>query len=283
MSLYTRYARPMVGQSIQARGNQPLEMTEIRKVAPSIFAQEPHESRSSKYVYIPTEKVLQGLQKEGFFPFFAMQSKSRIEGKTEFTKHMLRLRHINAFNAFNGDGENAGEIILINSHDGTSSYQITAGIFRFVCSNGLMIGDTYQDYKVHHKGDITRDVIEATYDAAGNLDTAKEEIQEFKAIELKPEEKKIFAESALMLKYDNKEDSPIDSSQLLDIRRYQDRGNDLWKTFNTIQENTIKGGLQGFTKKGNRTSTRKVKSIDNNVKLNKALWTLTQKMAELKS
>ncbi len=46
------------------------------------------------------------------------QSKSRIEDKTDFTKHMIRMRHAGQVNA----KPEANEIILINSHDGASSY-----------------------------------------------------------------------------------------------------------------------------------------------------------------
>jgi len=104
-------------------------------LAPSIFAEDKHESRSDRYLYIPTIKVLDGLRNEGFMPFAVCQSKSRTEGKAEFTKHMIRLRQHDQITA-----TEANEIILINSHDGTSSYQMLAGMFRFVCCNGMITG-----------------------------------------------------------------------------------------------------------------------------------------------
>ena len=77
------------------------------------------------------------LRQEGFEPFMVCQTRVRHEGRRDFTKHMLRLRHASQIN-----GREANEIILLNSHDGTSSYQMLAGMFRFVCSNGLVCGDT---------------------------------------------------------------------------------------------------------------------------------------------
>jgi hypothetical protein len=74
------------------------------------------------------------------------QSKSRIEGKTEFTKHMIRMRHAGQVNT----RPEANEIILINSHDGASSYQMLAGVFRFVCCNGLVVGDVTNDIRIPH-------------------------------------------------------------------------------------------------------------------------------------
>ena len=99
------------------RSQTPLDEEEMRAAAPSIFAAGKHASRSERYTYIPTIEVLRGLKKEGFEPFMVAQGKSRIEGKTEFTKHMVRMRHAGQVST----RAEANEIILINSHDGASS------------------------------------------------------------------------------------------------------------------------------------------------------------------
>ena len=96
-----------------------------------------------RYSYIPTAAVLTELRKEGFQPFMVCQTRVRHEDRRDYTKHMLRLRHASQIN-----GAEANEIILLNSHDGTSSYQMLAGMFRFVCQNGLVCGDTFADVRV---------------------------------------------------------------------------------------------------------------------------------------
>ena len=73
------------------------------------------------------------------------QTRVRHDDRRDYTKHMIRLRHASQIN-----GREANEIILLNSHDGTSSYQMLAGMFRFVCSNGLVCGDTVADVRVPH-------------------------------------------------------------------------------------------------------------------------------------
>jgi hypothetical protein len=113
------------------RSETPLAEDQMRRAAPSIFTEGKHGSRSERYTYIPTIDVLRGLRQEGFEPFMVAQSKSRIEGKTEFTKHMIRMRHAGQVNT----RPEANEIILINSHDGASSYQMLAGVFR-LCRAG---------------------------------------------------------------------------------------------------------------------------------------------------
>ncbi|MDO9126484.1 MAG: adenylosuccinate synthetase, partial [Parvibaculum sp.] len=150
------------------RADHPLSDDQIRTVAPSIFAEDKHESRSDRYRYIPTGAVLSELRKEGFQPFMVCQTRVRDEGKREHTKHMVRLRHADQIN-----GAEANEIILLNSHDGTSSYQMLAGMFRFVCKNGLVCGDAVADLRIPHKGDVVGQVIEGAYDVLDGFDEIK--------------------------------------------------------------------------------------------------------------
>ena len=154
MSLASRFAP----QSPILRSDRPLSDDRIRAVVPSIFADAPHGSRSDRYAYIPTSTVLTKLRQEGFEPFMVCQTRVRNEDRREYTKHLIRLRHASQIN-----GDEANEIILLNSHDGTSSYQMLAGMFRFVCRNGLVCGDTTADIRVPHKGDVASQVIEGAY------------------------------------------------------------------------------------------------------------------------
>ena len=73
------------------RSDYPLSDDQIRRVAPSIFADAPHESRSERYSYIPTATVLTELRKEGFQPFMVCQTRVRRDDRRDFTTHMLRL------------------------------------------------------------------------------------------------------------------------------------------------------------------------------------------------
>lgn len=262
----------------------PIQNEVIRQVAPSIFADQAHESRSSRYVYIPTHEVLTGLRKEGFEPFMVCQSRSRVEGKADFTKHMLRLRHRSLVSA---EGV-ANEIILLNSHDGTSSYQLLSGMFRFVCQNGMVCGDILNDIRVKHAGNITDKVIEGAYKVLKDFEVITDQRREMQAIELRPAEQELFARSALALRYEPDEDTgnstaPIRPDQVLRTRRMEDAGNDVWRTFNRTQEALVRGGLPGRNAQGRSLTTRAVTGIDSNVRLNRALWQLAEGMAALKT
>lgn len=266
-----------MGNSVQYRAAHPLTDTEIQRVAPSVFAAEKHDSRSARYTYIPTIDVVNSLRKEGFEPFMVAQGRTRVPGKEDFTKHMLRLRHAGQI-----DASEAQEIILINSHDGTSSYQMLAGEFRFVCCNGLVCGDTIEDIRIKHSGNIIQDVVQGAYDVLDGFNLIRDVTHEMKTIELNQDEQHAFAESAMMIKYED-EAAPIQPEQLLRIRRFEDRDPTLWNTFNRVQENVIRGGIPGVNANGRRVRTREVTAIDSDVKLNRALWTLAEKMAELKA
>ena len=155
-----------------------------------------------------------------------------------------------------------------------------AGMFRFVCHNGMVTGDTIQDIRIPHRGNITDNVIEAAYTIVDDFDTAAEEMEIMKSLQLTAGEQEAYAQAALALKYEDY--APIEPQQLLQARRSDDRKDTIWSTYNRIQENMIKGGLRGMTATGKRTRTRPVQAIDTDVKLNKALWILANKMAEYK-
>lgn len=265
------------------RSSSPLSDDQIRRAAPSIFAAAAHESRSSRYTYVPTINILSGLRREGFEPFMVTQSRARDESRREFTKHMLRLRRQSGPAVV---GEEVPEIVLVNSHDGTSAYQMLAGMFRFVCANGMVVAaGTVDEIRVPHKGDVVGQVIEGAYTVVREFDRVRDSAAAMKAITLNGNEQQVFAHAALVAKYGEPETGafPVTESQALEARRSADAGSDLWRTFNRVQENLVRGGLQTRTATGRRNSTREVRGISENVQLNRALWTLADGMAKLKA
>jgi hypothetical protein len=274
MKLASRFGRGHTS----VRSQQPLTNEQIASVAPSIFATEKHGSRSERYTYIPTIQVLEKLRTEGFMPFMVCQARCRDEGKRDHTKHMLRLRYAGQIIS-----TEANEIILLNSHDGTSSYQMLAGTFRFVCCNGMVCGDTLNEIRVPHKGNIVDNVIEGAFRVVEDFKRINGQIDGMKALSLNASEQTAFAKGALALKYDPQaEVAPINEQQILEPKRREDVGNDLWKTFNRVQERMLNGGVHGRTAKGRRTTTRAVTGIDQDIKLNRALWILAEEMKLLK-
>jgi len=262
------------------RSASPLTRDQIARVAPSVLATEPHDSRGERYAYIPTIAVLDRLSAEGFLPYAVGQTVTRVPGKRNFTKHLVRLRH--ASSNLVKVGDSIPEIVLTNSHDGTSSYQLASGFFRLVCSNGLVTGNITEEVRVRHTGHVADDVIEGCTRILDDIKIAQGRIGEYQSITLAPEEQRLFAQSATSLRWDEGT-TPIRPDQLLIPRRWNDESNDLWTTFNRVQENLIKGGLRGRATTGRRLSTRAVDSVNENTRLNKALWALADGLAKLKT
>ena len=277
--LATRFART----TRVLRAETPLSEDQMRAAAPSVFAEGKHASRSERYTYIPTIDVLRGLRKEGFEPFMVAQGQSRVEGKAEFTKHMIRMRHAGHVST----KPEANEIILINSHDGASSYQLLAGCFVFVCCNGLVVGKVVDDIRVPHRGNIRGEVIEGAIRVLDQFEAVDACTQDMKALTLKAEEESAFATAALALRFgertEDQSPAPITAAQLNEARRPEDLGHSLWNLLQRVQENVIRGGQPGRNAQGRRLHSRPVGSIDRGVSLNRALWVLAEEMRKLKA
>ena len=177
---------------------------------------------------------------------------------------MIRLRQHDQISA-----KEANEIILINSHDRTSSYQMLAGMFRFVCQNGMVTGDTVEDIRVQHRGNIVDNVIDAAYTIVDQFQIANESMGAMKEIQLSRPEEEVFARASLALKYGDVEKQPVTPRQISLPRRPDDGKGDLWTKFNIVQENLMRGGQRGRASSGKKVTTRPVQSIDKNVQLNK--------------
>ncbi len=255
-----------------------LTENELKFQAPSIFSAVAHEKTSSKYQLIPTIDSVRALSDAGFYPVRVSQSKCRNSDNRHFVKHSIRFRRDDKKISI---GEMVPEIILTNSHDGTSSYQIRGGIYRLVCSNGLTVGDDHFHRKVKHQGDIISKVVGSAEEIIEIMPEAIETAEEWKGITLNMEAKRVFSESAALLKWD-RDEIPLDPSRLLTPKRHGDTTSDLWTTFNVLQENLIRGGQRYYNSNTQRMAkTREVKSINENSRINIALWNLTEKMAEI--
>lgn len=283
-----RYMKAMSnGGMIQARHGEILENSELAAMVPSLFATEAHESRSDRFVPIPTIHVLDALRAEGFQPVLAQQARTRVEGKEFFTRHMVRLRHASLTNS---EGR-AFEIILSNANDGTSAYKMIAGVFRFVCLNGLFTGETFgAPVHVRHAGQNVIDQVQSgALNILQNAPEALALVDEMKGVTVDRETAIAYAQAAHLMRhpraYENDSDGnlaldetrvPVAPVDLLRARRTADRQNSAWHLFNIVQENTIKGGQRGFIVGSNgRTrgqTTRPVVGIEESTKLNRTLW-----------
>ncbi len=254
----------------------------IITLAPAAGSLSPIGTVSSRYSFVPTLTAVDLLREAGWFPIHAEQSIVRKTEREGYQRHLIRF----AKNGLSFDGERV-DLVLYNSHDCGCAFKLIASVWRQICGNGLMVASEFANFSHKHIGFSPDAFIHSAGEIASAAGTIAERVDEMKVIEMTPDERGVFAQAAHSLIYDEPDQAPVQPHQLLDERRYDDKGNDLWTTFNVIQENVMRGGLKGISRGGDgrlrRIATRPVKALDRNIKLNQALWFLTERMAELKN
>ena len=259
-------------------GHHQIDNHQLRALAPSVFAGNAHAKVSDRYSFLPTAEVVDGLRGEGWAPVWAGEQKIRTEDRQGFQKHMIRLARIDDLSRTQAERP---ELVLVNSHDRSSAYQLHAGIFRFVCSNGMILADSvFARISIMHVNFEPAKVIEASFEVVREMPAIADLLSDYKARTLNPLERRAFGEAALLLKYDSLEEAPLGAEKLLSHRRSDDAKPTLWNTLNVVQENMMDGGQKDYSRRRPTNprrffgKTRPVKGLDENVRLNKALWHL---------
>lgn len=255
----------------------------IISLAPAAGSFQPVAKASSRYSFVPTLTVIDALRDVGWFPISAEQSSARLEDRFGFQQHMIRF----AREGLATKGERV-DMLLWNSHDLGSSFKLITSVWRYACGNGLMVSSEFANFTHKHIGFDLEELVHSALEIAEASASVSEQVEAMKTITLTPDERGVFAASAHQLVYDEPKEAPVRPEQLLITRRFDDRRmDDLWTTFNIVQENIIKGGVHGIkideVCRPRRVTTRPVKALDRNVKLNQALWFLTERMRQLKS
>lgn len=267
----------------------PMSLDQVRQIAPSVFAEEPWHEVSDRYTFIPTIKVVEALLSEGWEIMKAVQNRVRIEEKREFTKHVIRFRRPGTDLVV---GDIFPEIVVGNAHDRGSAYHVDGGLFRLACLNGMVVDEgTFARQCIRHSGTVIDEVRRGIDYFVKEIPKIGYEVEKMREITLTPNEQGVFAKAAMNLRFEENQIKNINADYVLQPKRYADQSNDLWTTFNVVQENLTKGGIhyvnpahhddEGWHPR-RRATTREVKGINEDTKLNKALWSLAAEMKKLK-
>ena len=191
----------------------------------------------------------------------------------------MRFRH---FDDLLNPKENAVELLLFNSHDRSTAFSISAGIYRFVCSNGLVIAESvFESYKIKHIGDRFNDVQNAINNITAFKPQLEQKINNFESIQLSQAEKESFARLSIPLRFE--EHLQVDVKDLLIPHRDEDMKDDLYTTINVIQENLLRGNISGVNKEtGRKFTSKEITSINKDVTVNQGLWDLAERIASVK-
>ena len=254
-----------------------LTKDQVKALAPVAFATEPTSDKvSSKYLHVNTETIIDDLEKLGWLPVTASQRKSR--GKdTIFSKHMVSFQNPDLMiKGKNGD-DAFPRIILTNSHDGFNSFQFRVGIYRIVCSNGLVVADEeFSAFSIKHKGYTFEELQTVVASAVADLPNKVEVLNKMQVRMLTPEEQRQLAIDAMALRSSNP-DAKFDEAsieEILTATRKEDEGDSLWLVFNRVQESIINGGYSAALRGSKVRKVKKIKSFEKDLEVNQKLFKL---------
>lgn len=258
----------------------------LQELVPSIFTTEKKSGLTKAYNFVPTFEVVREMDNMGWLPVKAEETRCRDDEGRGFQKHMVRFRNFDeSLNRQLVVGDTFVEIVLCNSHNGLSSFIFNAGLYRLACGNGLVISEgSFSAIHIRHNSYEAQKILDVCAAIVNRAPMMGQKVNDMKQILLTADEKKAFATAAKVLRFDDPKS--VHSDELLRTRRYEDKGDDLWKTMNVVQENVIKGNVRytAHDKDGRPQirHSREVKAIDKNMKLNQAIWTLAEEMAKIK-
>src|SRR5260370_1126853 len=256
-------------------GTVAISDDEMRRFAPSVFASQPIEGVSERYSFLPTSSILTGMRENGWVPVRAQEQSILTEVRRAFQKHIVpfaRVKHSLTLEK----NQVRPEVVLVNSHDKSSAYQLHCGLFRLVCTNCMVVSDgTFQRISIKHSGFNPESVIEASFKVLTAVPDIMNKVQLFQDRILTDAEQLALATGAAAYRWEDLTKAPVSPSMLLNPRRYGDGAKDLFITFNCVQENIIHGGQRDRSRRrpdGSRMpKSRAIKVFDEDMKLNKAL------------
>lgn len=245
-----------------------ISLKTLKQNVPSVFATGPSPKMSDKYTFVPTMEILQNFEQEGWNIASARQL-----GQGMYAQHEVRLRN----GALPNVGDSLIEAVIRNSHNGLSSFSVSTGLFRLVCSNGLTVPTSISDsISVKHMRVDMGTVRQITDEFAERLPIVQRSVGKMENTFLNEEKLVDFVNKSAMIRWEKGSVPKLDIEAFLNPEREGDVGNSVWKTFNVIQEKFVRGGMKYQSKRGRTVSMKELKSFQNINKINTNLWELAE-------
>lgn len=266
-------------------GYRVKDMEELKQYAPAVFANQPAEGVTDRYTFIGSEEIVKRITELGWELHSAKQN-----GPNPYSRHMVRFSNPN-LGWFKTKTDNVmPQIILDNSHNRASGLQIHMGLFRLVCTNGLVIAipGMYSGIKFRHMG-VDKEELKKVLDAsAEQYKLVGDHVNDMMDVKMLEDQAEEFAISAIARREPHmfvNEDGTINMKKLtastnpkeiITPIRGEDRADNLWTVFNVIQERMIKGGYGRQTPSGRNSTVRGLTNAVRSVELNKELWGIAE-------
>jgi len=265
-----------------------LSKEQIMESAPAVFTNQPHPKVSDKYSFLPTHRIIDDMEKLGWSVSSAKMAKTSNVNQKMYGKHLIQFFNPDiAIKDEQGNVEAYPQILIVNNHRGYGKLRFELGVFRMVCENGLVVkeeGRDFSGFTLRHMGYSFGELKDLVNQAVEALPKVVAKINQFTERIMTKEEQKAFATRALEIRFGEETVSRVTDAQIQEMLnpiRSEDKGDDLYKVFNRVQEAVIRGGfnIAGQTKSG----TKKVRRISNMLKdldVNGQLWVLAEEFAE---
>lgn len=259
---------------------------EIMKKCPVVFAKAPTSGKvSEQYTFINSGTIVEDLAKLGWKVISAEQRRQRGNDPSIFSKHMVIFEHPDMIVRGEGGDDINVRIALTNSHDGLQAFRFVLGAFRVVCSNGLILysrkDHKFAGFRILHKGYSFEKLREEIAEVVENLPKKVEVMNSMEETKLNTQQKHDLALKALLVRdgisLESEKAKKVTYSdesieRILKANREVDESDSLWKVFNTIQENVIRGGVE-VSKNGKKArKLRPIKGFERDLKINKELF-----------
>ena len=258
----------------------PLSATELMNY-PVLHTTVPHTDASEKYSLISSIQVIDELKNKFNWHVTSVQvAPTKDESREDKQVHCVRLRH---FDDLIAPQESAVELLFFNSFDRSKAFTISIGIYRFSCANGLVVGETFDSYKLRHIGDLENNLDEIIHKITEFKPKLEQKIRNFSSLMLSQQEMETYAKLSLPLKF--AAHLEVDSKQLLVPHREEDmQDTSLYTVLNILQENLIRANnITGVNKEtGRRFTSREITSISKDYEINVGLFDLAERIYQIK-
>lgn len=261
-----------------------LTKEELQKQCPMAFKETPtNPNVSNRYVQANTATVIDDLAKLGWYPVQAKQCRNKKNSSGIRSFHMIAFQNPDIkITKTTDDGGSVVDtyprIILTNSHDGYNAFKFMLGLFRLVCSNGLVVCDNQMvNMSIRHMNYTFEELRMVVQNAIEEVPNIVNTMNEMRGIELTDMQKQELATEVLKIRkgVDTNEPYEVEQSIIDDILtpiREEDKSNDLWTIFNICQEKLIKGGFFNRTAKAKMRKVKSISSIKKDMEYNQRLW-----------
>jgi hypothetical protein len=258
-----------------------LSREELKSLAPSIFNHTVGTKLTEKYVHIPTDTIVDDMEALGWVPYSVKTVRSRAKNAAT-KKHLVQFFNPDiVINDENGEADMYPQLLLINSHDGSTAVKFEMGVFRLVCENGLVIkSQDFGGFKMRHMGYSFEDLRVYINQLVETLPTVVANLNKFSQVEMTPEQQYEFATKAVEARFgEEKELSSEEIDNLLSAERKEDQGNSVWVVMNRVQEKLTNGGFSYLNAKGKPRKARAIKNFTQDIDFNQKIWSLIEEYA----